>query len=430
MRRITLTLAFILALPAVGALAAETPKRGGILTFMVASYPPSFDGHREYTFAMLHPTRPFYSVLIRVNPENPSSPTDFVGDLALEVPGPTDGGRKYTFRLRRNARFWGGEPVTARDVVASFNKIIFPPPGVRSARKAFYSMVEKVYAEDEHTVTFALKYPSSAFIPALANPYNYIYSAEKLAKDMHWYEKNILGSGPFIFTQEKPGAFIEGKRNLNYHHEGKPYLDGFRAIFENQQSRRVEAIRKGQAMIEFRGFPPRSRDILKRALGDQITVQESDWSTYLLVVPNHLVKPFDDPRVRRALTLAIDRWGGSKHLSRIAVVKAVGGTVFPGHPLGGDAGGATENRRLLAGSREVAGRSTPPVARGRSAGRFCLQIPYAPCGPALQDRWRLAHQPVAHHWPQRRTVGAANQAFFQDAPNRRSGFPGKHRLAN
>ena len=90
---LALVLVCMLALPAVGALAVETPKRGGILTFVVASYPPGFDGHREYTFAMLQPTRPFYSVLIRVNPENPSSPTDFIGDLALEVPGPRTGAR-------------------------------------------------------------------------------------------------------------------------------------------------------------------------------------------------------------------------------------------------------------------------------------------------------------------------------------------------
>jgi len=382
MRGIALALAFMLALPVVGALAAETPKRGGILTFMVASYPPSFDGHREYTFAMLHPTRPFYSVLIRVNPENPSSPTDFVGDLALEVPGPTDGGKKFTFRLRKNARFWDGEPVTARDVVATFNKIIFPPPGVVSARKAFYSMVEKVYAEDEYTVTFALKYPSSAFIPALANPYNYIYSAKKLAKDMHWYEKNILGSGPFIFTQGKPGAFIEGKRNPNYYLEGKPYLDGFRAIFENQQSRRVEAIRKGQAMIEFRGFPPRSRAILKRALGDQITVQESDWSSYLLIVPNHLVKPFDDPRVRRALTLAVDRWGGSEYLSRIAIVKAVGGTVFPGHPL------AARREEL----QKIAGY-WPDLQKSRAESRRLLREAGVPDGFTFKFNMRPVDQP-------------------------------------
>jgi peptide/nickel transport system substrate-binding protein len=405
-RRITMALALVLVLPMHNTLAAETPKRGGILTFVVASYPPSFDGHREFTFAMLHPTRPFYNVLIRVNPENPSSPTDFVGDLAVEVPGPTDGGRKYTFKLHTNARFWDGEPVTADDVVASFNKIIFPPPGVKSARKAFYNMVEKVYAEDEHTVIFELKYASSAFIPALANPYNYIYSATRLAQDMHWYEKNILGSGPFIFTQGKAGSFIEGKRNPDYLHEGLPYLDGFRAVFDNQQASRVEAIRKNQAMIEFRGFPPRSRDILVRALGDKITVQESDWSSYVLVVPNHRVKPFDDPRVRRALSLALDRWGGSSHLSRIAIVKAVGGTVFPGHPL------AATKQEL----QRIPGY-WPNIEQSRAEARRLLREAGVPDGFSFKLHMRPVDQPykIVGAWliNQWRTIGLNAEMWVQ-----------------
>ncbi len=327
------TLVLMVVLPAVVSRAAETPRRGGILNFVVSAEPPSYDGHRETTFALIHPIAPFYSTLIRVSPENPSSSTDFVGDLALEVPTPTDGGKIYTFKLRRNASFWDGQPVTAHDVVATFNKIIFPPSNVNSARKAFYSMVDKVYAADDYTVVFALKYPSSAFITAVANPFNFIYSAKKLAQDVHWYEKHILGSGPFIFVRHQPGAFIEGKRNPSYYHAGKPYLNGFRALFVEQQSARVEAIRSGQALIEFRGFPPKVRDDLIRALVTEITLQECDWNCVLLVTPNHLVKPFDDPRVRRALTLAIDRWGGSRHLSRIAIVKSVGGIVFPGNPL-------------------------------------------------------------------------------------------------
>ena len=103
---LALVLVCMLALPTIGALAAETPKHGGLLTFVVASYPPGFDGHREYTFAMLQPTRPFYSVLIRVNPENPSSPTDFIGDLALEVPRPTDGARNIPSGCVRTPASW------------------------------------------------------------------------------------------------------------------------------------------------------------------------------------------------------------------------------------------------------------------------------------------------------------------------------------
>lgn len=195
---IAFALVWMLALPVDNARAAEAPRRGGILTYVVAAEPPSFDGHREPIFALIHPIVPFYSTLIRVNPENPASPTDFVGDLALEVPAPPDGGKTYTFKLRQNATFWDGQPVTTHDVVATFNKIIFPPEGILSAQKAFFSMADRVYATDDSMLVFALKYPSPAFIPALANPFNFIYSAHKLARDMHWYEKHVLGSGPFI----------------------------------------------------------------------------------------------------------------------------------------------------------------------------------------------------------------------------------------
>ena len=96
---------------------------------------------------------------------------------------------------------------------------------------------------------------------------------------------------------------------------------------------RLQAIRGGRADIEFRGFPPKARDDLVKALGDKIKVQESDWNCVLLATPNQQRKPFDDKRVRQALTLGIDRWGGSKYLSQIAIVKTVGGVMFPNHPL-------------------------------------------------------------------------------------------------
>jgi len=326
-------LAFAFALWAAGPAAEAAPKRGGILKYVVPAEPPSYDGHRETTFALIHPIAPFYSVLIRVNPDNPASPTDFVCDLCTEFPQPTDGGKKYTFKIRRDVKFHDGSPLTAHDIVATFKKIIDPPKGVASARKAFYAMVAKYYAPDDYTVVFELKHPSGAFIPALGNPYNFVYSKKMLDKDMRWYEKNVMGSGPFKFKQAQPGALIGGVRNDNYHHKGKPYLDGFQAIFADKQSLRVQAIRGGRAYIEFRGFPPKSRDDLKKALGDKITVQESDWNCALFITPNNKVKPFDDVRVRRALTLAVDRWGGSNYLSQIAIVKTVGGVAFPGHPL-------------------------------------------------------------------------------------------------
>src|SRR6266436_5324533 len=73
-----------------------------------ADAPPSFDGHREGTFATVHAVAPFYSVLVRVNPENPASTTDFVCDVCTEIPEPADGGRTYAFPIREDVRFQDG----------------------------------------------------------------------------------------------------------------------------------------------------------------------------------------------------------------------------------------------------------------------------------------------------------------------------------
>src|SRR5438094_2942221 len=129
--------------------AVDTPKRGGTLTYMIpADAPPTFDGHRETTFATLHSVAPFYSVLIRVNPEDPSSTTDFVCDLCTEMPKPTDNGKTYTFKIRKNVKFHDGTPLTAADVAASWEYIVDPPEGVTSARSEHFSMVDKVQSTD------------------------------------------------------------------------------------------------------------------------------------------------------------------------------------------------------------------------------------------------------------------------------------------
>jgi peptide/nickel transport system substrate-binding protein len=321
--------------PAAGA--AETPKHGGMLTYVIpADAPPSFDAHRETTFATIQSAAPFYSVLVRIDPNNPSSTTDFVCDLCTAMPQPTDGGKTYTFKIRDRVKFHDGTPLTAADVAASWQHIINPPQGVLSPRESHYVMVDTVEAPDPTTVVFHLKFATSAFLPALADPYSWIYKKEILDKDPRWYEKNILGSGPFKFASYEIGQSIKGVRNPDYYHQGLPYLDGFTAIYADKQAVRVDAIRGDRAAIEFRGFPPSVRDELVKALGDKITVQTSDWNCGSFIEPNHKKKPFDDARVRRALTLAIDRWHGAPQLAKIANVHTVGGIVFPGSPLAAD----------------------------------------------------------------------------------------------
>ena len=238
---------------------AETAQRGGTLDFVVAGEAPSKDGHRETTYAIVHPYAPFYSLLIRVNPDNPQS-SDFVCDLCVGgVPEPTNGGKTFTFRIKEGVKFHDGTPLTARDVKATYDRIVFPPEGVPSARKAFFNMVDSVEAPDDTTVVFNLKFPSGAFLPALATPFNWIYSKKDLDEHGYdWHRDNVNGSGPFKFVQHQPGAFVEGVRNDDYHHEGQPYLDGFKAIIAKKMSVRIQAIR-GNRPRSSSGASPRRR---------------------------------------------------------------------------------------------------------------------------------------------------------------------------
>ena len=309
------------------------PKYGGELTIVVASEAPSWDGHVETTFGTIHPIAPFYSLLVRVDPNNPGDPSAIECDLCTDWET-SDDGKTWTFHIKEGVQFHDGTPLTAQDILATYEKIINPPEGIPSSYQSFYVMVDSVEAPDDKTVVFNLKYPSGAFLPALANPFNFVYSKKDLDEHGYeWHKTNVNGTGPFKFDSYDPGASVTGVKNENYHHEGKPYLDGYKAIVATDMSARVQAIEGGQADIEFRGFPPKQRDELVSTLGDKITVQESDWNCVLIVTPNHERAPMDDPRVRKALTLAVDRWGGSEYLSRIAIVKTPGGVVFPNHPL-------------------------------------------------------------------------------------------------
>ncbi len=375
------------------AAAQDKPRSGGELIFTVPSEPPSYDGHKESTFGLVHPMAPHYSTLLRIDPFDRTG-TKPVGDLA-ESWTITNEGLTYTFKLRRGVKFHDGSVMTSGDVKASYDRIVFPPPGVTSYRKGAYRAVEAIEAPDANTIRFRLKYPQASFLISLASPYNWIMKADVLAKDQHWYEKNVMGTGPFKFVEHIKGSHWVGKRNPDYWDKGKPYLDGYRALFISSSAAQVAAIRGERAMIQFRGFSPAERDTLVNALGPKITVQESAWDCVLLVAMNHNRKPWDDKRARRALTLALDRWEASKTLSRIAIVKEVAGIQVPGTPwatppaeleklagYGRDINASrAEAKRLLKEAGVADGHSVVFKNRG-------IPQPYEPVGIWLIDQWR------------------------------------------
>jgi peptide/nickel transport system substrate-binding protein len=375
------------------AAAQDKPRLGGELIFAVPSEPPSYDGHREETFGVIHPVAPHYNTLMRVDP-NDKTGTKIVNDLAESWSAAKDG-RTYTFKLRRGVKFHDGSEMTSKDVKASYDKIIFPPQGVASDRQGQYVVVEAVQAPDPYTVVFRLKWPAASFLSSVGSPWNFIYKADILAKDMRWYEKNIMGTGPFTFVEHVKGSHWVGKKNPNYWDKGKPYLDGYRAVFIRDSAAQVAAVRGERAHIQFRGFSPSERDSLVQALGPKITVQESPWDCALLVAMNHEKKPFDDKRVRRALSLALDRYQGSQALSKIAIVKEVAGVQVPGTPY---ATPPADLEKLAGYGRDVAKSRAEAKQLLKDAGvpdgfsftfkNRGIPMPYEPVGVWLIDQWR------------------------------------------
>jgi peptide/nickel transport system substrate-binding protein len=386
-------IALIALIAPAGASAQDKPRTGGELIFLVPSEPPSYDGHAEGTFGVVHPLAPHYNGLLRIDPTDKNG-TRVVADLAESWTVSPDG-LTYTLKLRSGVKFHDGSAMTSRDVKASYDKIVFPPQNVRSYRKGSYHAVAAIEAPDPLTVRIRLKYPQASFLTVLASPYSWIYKADILAKDVHWYEKNVMGTGPFKFAEHVKGSHWVSKRNPDYWDKGKPYLEGYRALFVSSSSAQVAAIRGERAHIQFRGFSPADRDSLVNALGSKITVQESPWNCGLMVAMNSERKPFDDRRVRKALTLALDRYEASKNLSRIAIVKEVTGIQVPGTQW------ATPPQELatLAGySRDIAASRAEARRLLREAGvaegqtftfknRGVAQ-PYEAVGIWLIDQWR------------------------------------------
>jgi peptide/nickel transport system substrate-binding protein len=379
----------IVLLGAAAAVADDAPQHGGVLTYAVVADAPTYDCHAANSFSTIHYLAPHYSTLLRIDPAHYPS---VVGDVAesWEV---GDGGQTYTFHLRPNIRFHDGSPLTAQDVKATFDRIRDPPPGAVSVRRAQFADVAAVEAPDQRTVVFRTKQPNASLLTLLASPWNCIYSAKLMRENPDYPAKLVMGSGPFRFVEHVAGSKWVGKRFEGYFRAGLPYLDGFEAYVVSSAAL-TGALQGGQVMAEFRGISPAERDTLKQAMGDRIKFQETVRLTNFQLAFNTTKKPFDDVRVRRALTLAIDRWAIEPQLRRSTIAGVTGGLLRPGYALarsaaelealpgfGRDGGAAkAEARRLL----KEAGAETLKFTLTNEA----VPNPFATIGIYAIDQWR------------------------------------------
>jgi peptide/nickel transport system substrate-binding protein len=377
---------------------AQSPKKGGTLTYALSAETPHYDGHGSDTYATIQFSAPFYSTLLKFDLDKYPNVT---GDLAQSYTVSPDK-LSYTFKLHPNVKFHDGTPCTSADVKATYDRLRNPPQGVISTRKATFADITSIETPDPLTVVFKLKGVNAAILQHFGSPWNFIYSAKDLEKDPNWPKTHINGTGAFTFVEHVKGSHVAGKRNENYFKKGLPYLDGFKGVFFLQAATMLNALQGGQVQAEFRSISEPEKQRLVQTMADKIRIQESSWTLNLLVCFNVEKKPFDDVRVRKALLMAIDRWGGSNGLSRISTLRSVGGVIRPGSPF---ATPEAELVKLPGFSKDIKASREEAKKLLAEAGvpnlKFVLwnrnlAMPYTPAGIFLVDQWRQIGVEVEH----------------------------------
>ena len=392
------------------------PKRGGTLQFAISGEPPNYDCHANSSFAAIHWLAPHYSTLLKFDiPNYPKIVADVAESWQVSRDQLT-----YTFKLKRNVKFHDGTPMTSADVKATYDRLRNPPEGVVSLRKGSFEDIASIETPDANTVVFKLSKPDAAMLANFASPWNCIYSAAKLKQDANFPKNNIMGTGAFRFVEHAKGSHWVGQRFDGYYDQGKPYLDGFRAVLLSGAPM-INAMNGGQIMGEFRGFSPAERDRLVQSLGNKVQVQESGWVCKLDILYNTAKKPFDDPRVRRALSMAIDRWGGARNLQRIAFVKEVGGIIRPGYEFAAKKDELTKYPGFAENMQQAREQAKALLKQaGAENLKFKLTnrtvaMPYTPTALYTIDQWRQIGVEVEHNQLETAPYQASIQSGNYDA---------------
>jgi peptide/nickel transport system substrate-binding protein len=383
---------------ATGAAAQDQPVKGGMLIWGLSAEAGTLDCGATDTFAVVQMVGPFYSTLLKVDLDKYP---EVKGDLAKSWTI-SDDGKTYTFEIHPNVKFHDGSPLTSEDIKVSFDRYRNPPEGVASFREPSFKDIEAIEAPSPTTVVFKLKAANPAMLLNLAGPNGCIYSAAKLKEDPRFPATNVLGSGPFKLKEYVKGSHIEGVRNETYFREGLPYLDGHKAVIFTQAAAMVNAIQGAQIMGEFRTITPADKKRLGEAMGDKVTFYESDWNTGLVLAFNTKKKPFDDIRVRQALSMAVDRYAASAGLRTTSVLRTVGGLIRLGAPY---AMTQDELASLPGFSKDGKAAKEKAKALLKEAGVEGLKFelfnrntpqPYTPSGVFLIDQWRQIGVEVTH----------------------------------
>jgi peptide/nickel transport system substrate-binding protein len=272
--------------------AAQEPVRGGALRYGTVTEVPSVDPHVYVGTAGKLITEAVYNSLLGFNQK-----AELVPALAesWESPDP----RTFVFKLRRGVKFHKGQSLTARDVKFSLERIIDPATGATLRSNLLGIEIE---TPDDYTVRIRLKEPDATLAVVMGMAETAILSEEWMKTNPN-IKVEANGTGPFILAEHDPKVRILLKRNPTFFERGLPYLDQAEIRMISNDGARVNALRsRAVDMIDF--VPWKDIDTLKQERGLEV---QAAGGAFMNLWFNTGKKPFDDPRIRRAVAFAIDR---------------------------------------------------------------------------------------------------------------------------
>ena len=298
------TVTLLLAL-ATGDLAVAQ-QHGGVLRLYHRDSPPSASILEEATNSTVIPFMAVFNNLIMYRQDVAQNSLDtIVPDLATDWAWNADK-TQLTFHLRQGVKWHDGKPFTARDVQCTWSMLAGKGADRlrKNPRSSWYGNLEAVTVNGDYEATFRLKRPQPALLALLASGYSPVYPCHVKAAEMR---TRPIGTGPFRFVEFKANEGIKLVRNPDYWKKDRPYLDGIEFTIIPNRSTAILAFIAGRfdMTFPFEVVIPLLKDVKSQAPQAICELRSTNVSTNLIV--NRDAPPFDNPDIRRALALALDR---------------------------------------------------------------------------------------------------------------------------
>ena len=284
-------------------LEAVPGKQGGVINMVNYGDVELFDVHAAGTLQSSQFRSPLHNQLVYFDPTNTS---ELVADLA-ESWMLADDGSKYTFVIHDNATWWDGDPVTATDVAFSINRWIEPgEPRPRTGLLRPY--IDRAEVVNGTTVDIHLKYASAAILQLMGVDFMLIFPESQKEQGFERFE-DVMGSGPFKVKEWQRGSFYEFERNPDYFKEGLPYLDGYKSFTIVDAGTIVSGYKTERLMMSSTTVMNISaEDVAELEQEPNLAAYYTKTATLGDIIMNTNDPVWSNPKLRKALWLALDRW--------------------------------------------------------------------------------------------------------------------------